>query len=158
MFVKMCFPFLSVEKLLHPRGSWKRRIFQAERAISRAGEGSAVDERIALDGKRVRPSQVEFAVIVPALLADNPLTAVETQLGKAVPGYELLLVAAIDMPPSLDGRFAMGKEPRQSLDVHTEVIQGEEITYLLSSSLWSAIRHVHFSGSKPGRKGTSASC
>ena len=53
--VNMCFPFFSVEELLHPRKSWKCRTFQAEKAISRAGEGSAVDERIALDGKRFRP-------------------------------------------------------------------------------------------------------
>ena len=76
--VKMCFPFLPVKELLHTRGSWKRHIPQAERAIPRAGEGSAVDEGIALDGKRVRPSQVEFAVIVPVLLADNPLIVVKT--------------------------------------------------------------------------------
>jgi hypothetical protein len=52
--VNMCFPFFSVEELLHSRRSWKCRISQAERAVSRAGEGSAVDERIALDGKRFR--------------------------------------------------------------------------------------------------------
>ena len=41
----MCFPYFAVEKLLYPRGSWKDRIYQAERAISRAGEGSTVDVR-----------------------------------------------------------------------------------------------------------------
>ena len=111
MFVKMCLPFLSVEKLLNPRGSWKRRIAQAERTIPRAGKGSTVDERIALDGKRFRPFQVAFAVIVPFVLTDNPLTAVEAQLGKPVASHELLFVAAVDVPLSLCGRFAMGTYP-----------------------------------------------
>ena len=106
----MRFPFLSVKKLLHPRGSWKHRISQAERAIPRAGKGSAVDKRIALDGKCFRPLQVDFTVIVPFILADNPLTAFEAQLGKAIAGHEFLLVAAIDVPSSLGGRFAVGKE------------------------------------------------
>ena len=47
--VKMCFPFLSVEKLMHPRGSWKRRNAQAERTVPWAGKGSAVEKRIAFD-------------------------------------------------------------------------------------------------------------
>lgn len=109
MFVKMCFPFLSIEKLLNPRGSSKRRIAQAERTIPRAGKGFIVDKRVALDGKRFRPFQVAFAVIVPFVLADNSLTTVEAQLGKPVAGHELLFVAAIDVPSSLCGRFAMGK-------------------------------------------------
>lgn len=51
-------------------------------------------------------------MIVPFVLADNPLTAVEAQLGKAIAGHEFLFVAAIDVPPSLGGRFAVGKESR----------------------------------------------
>jgi hypothetical protein len=110
--VNMCFPFFSVEELLHPRGSWKSYISQAERAISRAGEGSAIDERIALDGKRFRPPQVDFTVIVLFILAHNPLTAVEAQLGKAVAIHEFLFIAAVYVPPSLGCRFAIGKESR----------------------------------------------
>ena len=110
--VNMCLPFLSVEELLHSCGSWKCRISQAEGVVSRAGEGSAVDERITLDGKRFRPPQVDLTVIVPYIPADNPLTAVDAQLGKAVAGHELLFVAAVYVPPPLGGRFAMGQESR----------------------------------------------
>ena len=110
--VNMCFPFFSVEKLLNPRGSWKCRISQAERAVSRAGKGSTVDERIALDGKRFRPPQVHLTVIIPGILAHNPLTAVKAQLGEAAASHEFLFVAAVDMSPSLGGRFPMGKESR----------------------------------------------
>ena len=75
--VDVCFPFFSVEEVLHPCRGWKGSIPHAEEALSRAGEGSAVDERIALDGKRFRPPQVHFTVIVPGILAHNPLTAVK---------------------------------------------------------------------------------
>jgi len=55
---------------------------------------------------------VDLTVIVPGILADNPLTTVEAQLGKAVASHEFLFVAAVYVPPSLGGRFAMGKESR----------------------------------------------
>lgn len=50
VFVDMCFPFFSVEELLHPCGSWKYGIPQTKKAISRAGKGSAIDKWVALDG------------------------------------------------------------------------------------------------------------
>lgn len=128
--VKMFLPFFSVEELLHPRGRWKRRISQAERAIPRAGEGSAVDERVALDGECFRLRQVNFAVIVPFVLANNPLTAVEAQLGKAVAGYETLFVAAIDVPPPLGGRSTTGSVSCKWLDMYTKEIVGKGITHL----------------------------
>ena len=123
--VNMCFPFFSVEKLLHPRGSWKCRISQAERAVSRAGKGSAVDERIALDEKRFRPPQVHLTVIIPGILADNPLTAVKAQLGETAASHEFLFIAAVDMSPSLGGRFPMVKESRWPLDVCIEDTEGK---------------------------------
>ena len=55
---------------------------------------------------------MDFVVIVLFVLADNPLTAVEAQLGKAIASYEFLFIAAIDIPLSLGGRFAVGKESR----------------------------------------------
>ncbi len=55
---------------------------------------------------------MDLTVIIPFILADNPLTAVEAQLGKAVAGHEFLFVAAVYVPPSLSGRFAIGKESR----------------------------------------------
>ena len=113
--VKMCFPFLSVEKLLHPRRSRKRLIPQAERAIPRAGKGSAVDERIALDGKRFRPPQVVLTVTVPFVFTEDPFTAVEAQLGEAAGSHEFLFVAAIDVSPSLGRWFAVGTDTGQPL-------------------------------------------
>ena len=110
--VDMSSPSFSVDELIHPCGGGKRRITQTERAIPGAGECSAVDEGIALNGKRFRPPQVVFTVIVPLVPAENPLITVEAQLGKAVGGQEFLFVAAIDVPPSLGRRFAMGKESR----------------------------------------------
>ena len=47
---------------------------------------------------------------VPFILAENPFTAVEAQLGKAAGGREFLFVAAVDVPPSLRRRFAIGTE------------------------------------------------
>ena len=83
----------------------------AERATSGAG-GSGVNERIALDGKRFRPSQVHLTVIVPFILADNLHTAVEAQLSKAVVGHDFLFVAAVYMPSPLGGQFTVAQEFR----------------------------------------------
>ena len=105
-------PSFSVEELIHPCGGGKRRITQTERAIPGAGKGSAVDEGIALNGERFGPPQVVFTVIVPLVPAENPLIAVEAQLGRAAGGQEFLFVAAIDVPPSLGRRFATGRESR----------------------------------------------
>ena len=91
MAVDMCFPFFSVEELLHSCGGGKPLIPQTERAIPRAGKGSAVDERIALDGKRFRPSQVVLIVTVPVIFAEDPFSAVEAQLGEAAGGHEFPL-------------------------------------------------------------------
>jgi hypothetical protein len=54
--VDIGFPFFSVEELLQPYESWKCGIPQTEKAISSAGKGSAVDEGVALNGQRFRPS------------------------------------------------------------------------------------------------------
>jgi len=108
--IDMCFPFFSVEELLHPCRSWKCSIPQTERAIPRAGKGSAVDKRIALNGKHFRPLQVVLTVMVSFIFAENPFTAIEAQLSKATGGHESLFVAAIDVSPSLGRRLAMGKE------------------------------------------------
>jgi hypothetical protein len=53
--VDMCFPSFSAEELLHPCGSCKHGIPWTEEAISKAGKGSAVDKRVALDWQRFRP-------------------------------------------------------------------------------------------------------
>jgi len=132
---------------------------QTERAILRAGKGSAVDERIALDREHFRPPQVILTVMIPFIFAENSFIAIEAQLSKAAGGHESLFVAAIDVSPSLGRRLAMGKERGQQLAPFVEDAQGrEDITNLSSSSLCSAIRQLHFSGSNPGRKGTSVSC
>ena len=75
--VDMVFPSFPVEELLHPGGGRKGFVPQTQRAIPRAGESSAVGERIALDGKRFRLPQVSLAVTVPSVFAEDPLTAVE---------------------------------------------------------------------------------
>lgn len=49
-------------------------------------------------------------MLVLFVLADNPLTVFEAQLGKAVASHEFLFVVAIDVPLSFGGRFAIGKE------------------------------------------------
>ncbi len=134
--IHMCFPFFSVEELLHPCRSWKCSIPQTERAILRAGKGSAVDERIALDGKHFRPPQVVLTVMVPFIFAENPFTAIEAQLSKAAGGHESLFVAAIDVSPSLGRRLAMGKERGQQLASFVEDAHGRgDITNVSSSSL-----------------------
>ena len=102
----MAFPSVPVEELLHPGGGRKGFVPQTEGAIPRTGESSAVDEGIALDGKRFWPPQVALAVTVPFVFAEDPFTAVEAQLGKAVNSYELLFLAAIDMSLPLGGWFA----------------------------------------------------
>lgn len=107
--VDVGFPSFPVEELLHPCGGRKSFIPQTERAIPGAGEGSAVDEGIALDGKRFRPPQVALAVTVPFIFAEDPFAAVEAQLRKAVDGHEFLFVAAIDVSPSLGRWFAVGQ-------------------------------------------------
>ncbi len=112
MSVNMCLPFFSIEELLHSCGSWECRISQAEGTVFRAGENFVVDERIALNEKRFRSPHVDLTVIVPCILADNSLTAVEAQLGKVVADHKLLFVAAVYVSPPLDGRFAMGQEFR----------------------------------------------
>ena len=76
--VDMVFPSFPVEELLHPGGSRKDFVPQTERAIPRAGKSSAVDEGIALDGKRFRPPQVALVVTIPLIFAKDPFTAVET--------------------------------------------------------------------------------
>ena len=113
--VDTCFPFFSVEELLHPCGGGKRLIPLTERAIPGAGKGSTVDERIALDGKRFRPPQVVRTVTAPLILAEDPLAALEAQLGKAAGGHESLFVAAIDVSPSLGHWFATGTDTGQPL-------------------------------------------
>ena len=115
MPVDMTFPLFSVEELLHPCGSGKRVITQTERAIPRAGEGSAVDKRIALDGKRFPLPQVVLAVPLPFVFAEDPFTAVEAQLGKAVGGHEFLFVATVNVSPSLGRWFAMKTDTGQPL-------------------------------------------
>ena len=98
-------------------------------------------------------------MMVPFIFAENPFTAIETQFSKAAGGHESLFVAAIDVSPSLGRRLAMGKERGQQLAPFVEDAQGRrDVTNLPSSSLCSAIRQLHFSGSNPGRKGTSVSC
>lgn len=155
MSVNMSFPLLLVEELLHPYGSGKCLIPQTERTIPRAGKGSTIDERIALNGKRFRLPQVVLTVTVPFIFAENPFAAVEAQLGKAAGGQEFLFVAAIDVSPSLGRWFAMGTDSGQLLASRQE--EGD-MTNRSGSSLCSAIRQLHLSGSRPGRKGTSASC
>ena len=49
VIVDMPSPLFTVKELLHSCESRKRLIPQTERAILRAGKGSAVDEKIALD-------------------------------------------------------------------------------------------------------------
>ncbi len=63
--VDTCFPFFSVEELLHP--------------------------------------------------CEDPLAALEAQLGKAAGGHESLFVAAIDVSPSLGRWFATGTDTGQPL-------------------------------------------
>lgn len=113
--VDMSSPSFSVQELTYPCGGGKRWILQTERTVSRAGKGSAVDERIALDGERFRPSQVVLTVVVPLGLAENPLIAAEAQLGKAASRQECLFVAAVDVPPSLRRRFAVDTDLVQLL-------------------------------------------
>lgn len=115
MSVDMSFSLLSVEELLHPCESRKRLIPQTERAISRAGKDSAVDERIALNGKRFRPPQVILTVMISFIFAKDPFAAGEAQLGKAASDHELLFVAAIDVSSSLGRRFAVGTDTDQPL-------------------------------------------
>ena len=93
----MYFPRLSVEELLYPYGSGKRLVTQTETAIPRAGKGSAVDERIALDGKRFRLPQVVLTVTVPFIFAEDLFAVVEAQLGEAAGSHEFLSIAAIDV-------------------------------------------------------------
>ena len=77
MSVKMCFPLRSLEELLYPCGSGKRLVTQSERAIPRAGKGSAVDERIILNGKRFRLLQVVHIVKVLFILTEDLFAAVK---------------------------------------------------------------------------------
>ena len=157
--IDMFFPFFTVKELLHLCRSWKCSIPQTERAIPRACKGPTVDERIALDREHFRPPQVVLTVMVPFIFAENPFTAIKAQVSKAAGGHESLFVAAIDVSPSLGRQLAMGKERGQQLAPFVEDAQGRgDVTNLSSSSLCSAIRQRHFSGSNPGRKGTSVSC
>ena len=113
--VKICFPLLSVEDLLYPCGSGKRLVTQTERAIPRAGKGSAVDERIILNGKRFRLPQVAYIVKVLFILTEDPFAAVKAQLGEAAGSHEFIFIAAIDVSPSLGRWFTIGTDSGQPL-------------------------------------------
>lgn len=56
--------------------------------VSRAGKGSAVDERIALDGNHFRPPQVVLTVMAIFIFSGDPFAA-----------DEFLCVAAMNVPP-----------------------------------------------------------
>ena len=59
-------------------------------------------------------------MIIPLILAENPLTAVEAELGEATGGQKFLFVATVDVPPSLGRRFTTENEPDQSLSLSGE--------------------------------------
>ncbi len=69
MLIDMAFPSFSVNKLVYPCCRWERRISETKGAIPGAGEGTAVDDKVALDGKGFRPLQMILTVILPFGLA-----------------------------------------------------------------------------------------
>jgi hypothetical protein len=96
---------------------------------------------------------VFLTVIVSLILAENPLTAVEAELGEAKCGQKSLFVATVDVPPSLGRRLPVENGPLSVVSFARERLGGGNVANLSKSSLWSVIRQVHFPGSKPGRKG-----
>jgi hypothetical protein len=105
-----------IEKL--PHSSLGREHFVAEtpEAQARRRQGLGVDERITLTRKRLWTVEVRLAMFNPGLLARYPLAAQEAVLCEAafgiVPGCASAesLVATVDVPPSLDGWFAVSPQ------------------------------------------------
>lgn len=103
-------PLVSGEELLQSRGGSEARVSETPEAEPRSGEGLGVAEGVALEGESVEVRQVTLAVAGPAGLAGEPLPvgAQEEKLGEsrggaADLGYEVPLVAAVDVSPAFVG-------------------------------------------------------
>ena len=111
----MVLPVEAIKELLHPYACRKRSIAKTERTEPRGSQTSPVIKRIALNWDPFRRVQMTFAMLFPTPLTSDPFTAEKAQLCKSATRPKPLLVATVDMSPSMWSWFA-GSGPRVSFE------------------------------------------
>jgi hypothetical protein len=109
---------------------------------------------------------VSLAVLIPCGRTEDPLVAEETQLGRAVSFSKIFFMARTDMVPSLRGRppGTRGHHPWVSFFscMGTRSAEAEHgksgNSMLIGFPPRPDPEQWQFSGSRPRRKATSASC
>lgn len=109
MLIDMAFLSFSVNKLVHPCCCWERRIFETKRAVPGAGEGTALDEKVALDDKGFPTSANDPDSDPPICPCPGSTSHSQNRARQSYSWLKFLSIAAIDVPPSLGGEFAIGR-------------------------------------------------